>query len=91
MVTELLYLVDAYLAEFDAKVIDVRENAIALDRTIFYPTGGGQPNDTGEIAGVRVTDVRKEGLLVWHTLEPSKVLLLATLCTVKLIGIVDIN
>ena len=73
MATELLYLVDAYLAEFDAKVIDVRENAVALDRTIFYPTGGGQPNDTGEISGARVTDVRKEGLLVWHTLEPSKV------------------
>lgn len=67
MATELLYLVDAYLTEFDAKVIDVRENAIALDQTIFYPTGGGQPNDTGEISGARVIDVRKEGLIVWHT------------------------
>ena len=70
--TELLYLVDAYLTEFDAQVIDVRENAIALDRTIFYPTGGGQPNDTGDISGARVTDVRKEGAIVWHTLESGK-------------------
>ena len=72
MATELLYLVDAYLTEFDAKVIDVRENAVALDRTIFYPTGGGQPNDTGDISGARVTDVRKEGAIVWHTLESGK-------------------
>jgi misacylated tRNA(Ala) deacylase len=69
MATELLYLVDAYLQQFDAKVLDVRENAVALDRTAFYPTGGGQPNDTGEIAGARITDVRKEGEVVWHTLE----------------------
>lgn len=72
MATELLYLVDAYLTKVDAKVIDVRENAVALDQTIFYPTGGGQPNDLGEISGVRVTDVRKEGSTVWHTLEPGK-------------------
>ena len=73
MATELLYLVDAYLKEFDAKVVEIRENAIALDRTIFYPTGGGQPNDTGEIAGARVTDVRKEGSIVWHTLEAGNI------------------
>ena len=72
MATELLYLVDAYLTEFDAQVIDVRENAIVLDRTIFYPTGGGQPNDTGDISGARVTDVRKDGAVVWHTLESGK-------------------
>ena len=74
MQTELLYLNDAYLAEFDAQVIDVRDNAVALDRTAMYPTGGGQPHDTGEIAGRRVIDVRKEGLLVWHILEPGNVL-----------------
>ena len=74
MQTELLYLNDAYLAEFDAQVIDVRDNAVVLDRTAMYPTGGGQPHDTGEIAGRRVIDVRKEGLLVWHTLEPGNLL-----------------
>lgn len=43
-----------------------REGAVALDRTVFYPTGGGQPHDTGTLSGLAVTDVRKEGDLVWH-------------------------
>jgi misacylated tRNA(Ala) deacylase len=67
-VTELLYLRDAYLHEFEATVVACRDGAIALDRTAFYPTGGGQPNDTGTLAGLPVTDVRKEGELVWHTI-----------------------
>ena len=69
MPTDLLYLRDAYLTEFDAVVIDAREDAIALDRTAFYPTGGGQPSDTGALAGLRVVQVRKEGEHVWHTVE----------------------
>jgi misacylated tRNA(Ala) deacylase len=69
MSTDLLYLRDAYMTEFDATVVDVRDNAIALDRTAFYPTGGGQPNDTGRVDGRHVIDVRKEGELVWHTFE----------------------
>jgi len=69
MKTELLYLSDAYLQTFTAEVVDVRPDAIALDRTAFYPTGGGQPHDAGTLAGLDVTDVRKdpEGELVWHT------------------------
>jgi misacylated tRNA(Ala) deacylase len=65
--TELLYLRDAYLRDFDAQVVDVRDDAVALDRTAFYPTGGGQPHDTGSLDGVDVTDVRKDGDVVWHT------------------------
>ncbi len=65
--TELLYLRDAYLVSFDATVVDAREGAVALDRTAFYPTGGGQPHDTGVLGGCAVTDVRKEADLVWHT------------------------
>ena len=64
--TELLYLRDAYLREFDARVVAVNEAAVALDRTAFYPTGGGQPHDTGTIDGLWVSDVRKEGDVVWH-------------------------
>ena len=64
--TDLLYLRDAYLAEFDATVVEVRDGAVALDATAFYPTGGGQPHDTGTLDGHEVTDVRKEGPLVWH-------------------------
>jgi misacylated tRNA(Ala) deacylase len=69
MSTELLYLRDAYLTEFDATVVDVADGRVALDRTAFYPTGGGQPHDTGTLAGRAVTDVRKDGEHVWHTVE----------------------
>ena len=48
--TELLYQTDSYLKIFDAEVISLNEeeNGIILDRTAFYPGGGGQPNDTGK-------------------------------------------
>jgi misacylated tRNA(Ala) deacylase len=65
--SELLYLRDSYLREFDARVVAVRDDAVALDRTAFYPTGGGQPHDTGTLDGLPVTDVRKDGDRVWHT------------------------
>ena len=42
-------------------VVDVRDGAVALDRTAFYPTGGGQPHDTGTLGGLEVVDVRKDG------------------------------
>jgi misacylated tRNA(Ala) deacylase len=64
---ELLYLRDAYLASFQATVVACRDGAVALDQTAFYPTGGGQPHDTGTLEDLAVTDVRKEGELVWHT------------------------
>ena len=67
MSTDLLYLRDAYLRDFEATVVDRREGAVALDRTAFYPTGGGQPHDTGTLSGNPVTDVRKEGEVVWHS------------------------
>jgi misacylated tRNA(Ala) deacylase len=69
MATELLYLRDAYLHEFGARVVEVRDNSVALDRTAFYATGGGQPHDTGTIDGRYVSDVRKEADVVWHTVE----------------------
>jgi misacylated tRNA(Ala) deacylase len=69
-VTELLYLRDAYLTEFSATVTERRDDAVALDQTAFYVTGGGQPHDIGTLAGLRVTDVRKgDGGVVWHTLD----------------------
>src|SRR4051794_25177419 len=69
MSSELLYLRDAYLRQFTARVVDVDGNRVALDRTAFYPTGGGQPHDTGTLGTARVTEVRKEGDTVWHVLE----------------------
>jgi len=70
-VTELLYLRDAYLQEFDAVVVDrdAGGSRVVLDRTAFYPTGGGQPHDTGTLGEARVVDVRKEGNVVWHVLD----------------------
>lgn len=67
--TELLYLRDAYETRFAATVTAVREDAIALDATYFYPTGGGQPHDIGTLAGLAVVEVRKEGADVWHRVE----------------------
>lgn len=69
-----LYYDDAYLSEFEAQVIDVTPHegrpAAVLDRTAFYPTSGGQPFDTGTLAGARVLDVidRDDGTIV-HVLE----------------------
>ncbi|HEY9555870.1 MAG TPA: alanyl-tRNA editing protein [Acidimicrobiales bacterium] len=70
METDLLFLRDAYLRDVDAVVVDVDPDGrrVALDRTVFYATGGGQPHDTGTLADLPVVDVRKEGGLVWHTL-----------------------
>ena len=67
--TERLYLRDAYLTRFEAAVVGVEDGAVALDRTAFYPTGGGQPHDLGQLGGLRVVDVRSRGDAVWHTVE----------------------
>ena len=59
--TERLYYHDSRLLEFDASVVSLSERddgriAVTLDRTAFYPTGGGQPNDTGTLGDARVVD-----------------------------------
>ena len=72
--TDLLFLRDAYLQEATAQVLDIRENAVVLDQTIFYATGGGQPHDTGTLGGQVVVDVRKEGGAVLHVLAEGAVL-----------------
>ncbi len=69
--TELLYLSDSYVREFVASVVAVDGPRVALDRTAFYPTGGGQPHDTGRLGDAPVTDVRKTGDLVWHEIDGS--------------------
>jgi misacylated tRNA(Ala) deacylase len=73
-VTELLYLDRAYAAEFDARVVRVEGDSVELDRTLFYPEGGGQPCDTGTLAsrdGARWTvgAVSKEAGVARHRLE----------------------
>jgi misacylated tRNA(Ala) deacylase len=71
--TELLYMDDSYLREFETTVTTVQKDAVALEHTVLYPGGGGQPCDTGVLIwdGVEraVTKVKKQGKLVWHWLE----------------------
>jgi len=62
--TELLHMRDNYLKEFDAKVEEVREEGIVLDRTAFYPLKGGVDCDTGILA-VNGREVRI-GKVVWE-------------------------
>jgi misacylated tRNA(Ala) deacylase len=47
--TKLLYQTDSYLREFEARVTEVVGDGVVLDQTAFYPGGGGQPNDTGQL------------------------------------------
>jgi misacylated tRNA(Ala) deacylase len=70
--TELLYLTDSYLRKFTATVTntDSEKNALALDRTAFYPGGGGQPSDVGllktDAVNLTVNKAKKQGAAVWH-------------------------
>ena len=72
MPTELIYLRDSSLRRFEATVVDADDTGVALDRTAFYVTGGGQPHDTGVLSweggSARVVDVRKRGDVAWHAL-----------------------
>ena len=73
--TELLFQTDSYLKKFDATILEINkeENAVVIDRTAFYPGGGGQPNDTGIIlateASLFVTRVKSQGGKVWHWID----------------------
>jgi misacylated tRNA(Ala) deacylase len=75
METKLLYYTDAYLREFDSEVagVDGSAHAVALAETAFFPTGGGQPHDLGELrlpsGTAPVVDVTKaKDGVVWHAL-----------------------
>ena len=68
---QLLFRDDPYLAACEATVVSVHENVVELDRTVFYPLGGGQAGDTGRIGEWRVLDTRKGANSVLHLLEPG--------------------
>jgi misacylated tRNA(Ala) deacylase len=74
-----LFAVDAYRREFDGSVVETDRagSRVALTRTAFYPGGGGQPHDLGELvwAGGKaaVTKVRREGGRIWHWLDAPEV------------------
>ncbi len=78
MPTEPLFRDDAYLKSCEARVLAVGERGVELDRTVFYPAGGGQPGDTGWLrradgVAVRVADARKGDAhdAILHLPEPG--------------------
>ncbi|HYB78194.1 MAG TPA: alanyl-tRNA editing protein [Thermoplasmata archaeon] len=95
--TELAFLADpeaAYVRTFRARVTALPPGAVVLDRTFFYPTGGGQPNDLGtlgvtgqEAAGV--IDVTKSGVSVIHRVRASPTVLRTLSVGVEVTGVID--
>lgn len=74
--TELLYQTDSYLREFDATVTSVTDAGVVLDRTAFYPGGGGQPADQGWLKQGdrqwRVTGLKRQDGQLVHLLEGTE-------------------
>ena len=71
--TELLFYKYPKMKEFEAKILKVVDDYVILDKTAFYPEGGGQKADTGYIIKgdkkFRVIDVQKENDIVYHKIE----------------------
>ena len=73
METEKLYYADPFLKEFTATVLDCQPGkhgyTVTLDRTAFYPEGGGQPADHGTLDGAAVTDVHEKNGVIFHNVD----------------------
>ncbi|MQL54976.1 alanyl-tRNA editing protein AlaXM [Acidianus ambivalens] len=74
MATEELYLKDSYIKEFEAKVTKVNGNEVILDKTAFYPGGGGLENDVGKLIKnngevLNVKEVKRQGDDIVHIIE----------------------
>ncbi|MBI4140110.1 alanine--tRNA ligase [Candidatus Woesearchaeota archaeon] len=67
--TEAMYYADWKKKDFDAKIIFLQDKFAVLDKTIFYPTSGGQIHDTGVLGGIKIVDVFKQGKIIVHELE----------------------
>lgn len=73
--TEKLYYIDSHMKEFEARVVSCEPRdrddlskgyIVVLDRTAFFPEGGGQYADTGVLGNVHVTDAREKGGIIYH-------------------------
>ncbi len=73
--TETLYYQDTNIEEFEAEIVEIivekKGVAVVLNKTCFYPEGGGQPADRGWIAGIPVTDVQKKNGAIYHHLPKA--------------------
>ena len=73
--TEKIYLKDSYAKDTNASITSINNNEITLDRTVFYPTGGGEPCDTGTIElndhTYLVVEVKKAGDEVLHVIDKT--------------------
>ena len=70
--TELLYYKNSEIFEFDAKVLKILDSFVVLDKTYFYPEGGGQECDTGFVENLKISDVQKKGKIVIHKTEKTE-------------------
>jgi misacylated tRNA(Ala) deacylase len=86
--TDLLYLTDAYVKEFEAVVTAVSPDGVVLDQTAFYPGGGGQPCDRGQLLvegqSWPVSQVRKVSGQVVHQVPAEAELVVGTAVTGRL-------
>ncbi len=67
--TDVLYYLDPYTVSFEAHVVYATGPFVVLDRTYFYPTGGGQVADRGHLQELEVVDVARKGPWIVHRLE----------------------
>jgi misacylated tRNA(Ala) deacylase len=71
--TQLLYIEDAYIKDFEATVVEQLDSAVILDKTAFYPGGGGQPSDNGTISAGeqvwKITTVKRQAGKIAHFID----------------------
>jgi alanyl-tRNA synthetase len=67
--TEALYYLDPYTLSFAAHIVWTEGSLVVLDRTYFYPTGGGQITDTGSLSDIPVEEVIRRGPWIFHRLD----------------------
>jgi alanyl-tRNA synthetase len=70
--TQKLYYEDEKLFKTKATILKIFDNLVVLDKTLFYPRGGGAEPDSGSIEGAKVLDVENHGDIIIHTLDSTK-------------------
>jgi len=82
--TNTLFYENAYLKEYQTKIISVEGNKILLKETIFFPQTSNEPGDLGEIADYKVIGLKKEGDEIWHILNKSPLFKEGDLVNIKI-------